>query len=300
MPDGRPALQGIFLPVTTPFDARSGDIAPVSMRENLRRWLVSPVDGIVLFGWTGEGASLDPDEKERLVTFARDVVPAPITLVAGASAESTRGGIHQAKALAGAGADAVLVQPPSYFGPILEPSALREHFLAVADGSPVPIIIEHIPAYTHVVLESGLVSELARHQNVAAIVDSSGDLKRLAGYVDACAQRCSVLSGAGANLYAALELGAVGGVVAVGLLAPDWCTELMASFRSGRPAEAGALQERIGPLERDVVRRFGVPGVKAALDLLGFAGGVPRRPLVPLREKEHRTVSRALHDAGLL
>ena len=130
MPDPSIAdrLRGVFAPVTTPFDSVSGDVAPIPWRDNLRRWCEQPLDGLVLFGSTGEGALLDEEEKVRLTGFARDVVPAGIPLVVGASAESTRATIRQAKRMAEAGADAILTHPPAYFGPYLAPSALRDYY----------------------------------------------------------------------------------------------------------------------------------------------------------------------------
>lgn len=300
MPDARHGwFSGLLLPVTTPFDPVTGEVAPVLFRDNLRRWLASPIDGVVLFGSTGEGALLDEEEKRRMIGFARDLLPAHLPLIAGVHAESTRGAIRLARAMADAGADAVLVSPPTYFGAVLSAGALRDHFTAIADDSPVPVVLYHVPKFTHVVLEAGLVGELSRHGNIAAIKDSSGDLKRLADYTNVCANGCGVLVGSGALLYTALELGAVGGIVALGLLATDECAAIVHHFHAGEPQKAGAIQTRIAPVHRDVVARFGVPGVKAALDLLGFAGGRPRPPLGALSGKERAHVAHVLQAARL-
>lgn len=291
---------GILVPVTTPFDPVTGEVAPVAFRENLRRWLEHPLDGIVLFGSTGEGILLDVEEKLRLVGFARDLVPPDLPLVAGVSAESTRAAIEQSRRLADAGAEAVLVHPPAYFGSVLTPASLRDHYLALADAAPVPVIVYHIPKYTHVTLEAGLVGELARHPNIAAVKDSSGDLKRFAEYADACGGQCRLLLGNGALLYAALELGAAGGIVAIGLLAPAECAALLRAFRDGARTRAGEIQERIAPVHREVVAKYGAAGVKAALDLLRYAGGRTRPPLRNLDGKEREHVARVLQGAGLL
>jgi 4-hydroxy-2-oxoglutarate aldolase len=197
-------LHGVFLPVTTPFDPVTGDVAPVAWRENLRRWCDMPVDGLVLFGSTGEGALLDDDEKARLTSFARDVVPPGIPIVAGASAESTRATIRQAQQLAQAGADVVLTHPPAYFGPYLPAGALRDHYRAVADAAPVPMLIYHMPKYTKVTLEAGLVAELTRHENIVGLKDSSGDVKRFAEYTNACERSCRLFVGNATLLYTAL------------------------------------------------------------------------------------------------
>jgi 4-hydroxy-2-oxoglutarate aldolase len=293
-------LAGLFLPVTTPFDAVTGDVAPVSFRDNLRRWVEEPVDGIVLFGSTGEGALLDEDEKGRTTAFAREVVPPGVPLVAGASAESTRGTARQARLLAEAGADAVLVHPPAFFGQVLTPAGLADHYRAVADASPVPVIVYHMPKYTKVTLEAGLIAELTRHENVVGVKDSSGDVKRFADFSDACTNGCRLFVGNGAILYTALELGAVGGILAAGVFAPRLCAEVIRLFRAGETSRAGERQNVLATVHKEIVGTYGPVGVKTALDLLGWNGGPPRPPLRPLGEKDRRQVARVMQEAGLL
>ncbi len=298
MPDREDWLSGVLVPVTTPFDPVTGDVAPVSFRENIRRWTTEGIDGIVVFGSTGEGALLDESEKLHLLALARDVSALP--LVAGAAGESTRAAAAQAAHLAEAGADAILLHPPTYFGPWLPPAALRDYFLAVAEASPAPIIVYHIPKFTKVTLDPGLVAELARHPNIAGLKDSSGDIKRFAEYSTVCTADCRLFIGNGALLYTALELGAAGGIVALGLIAPRECARIVQCFRAGRGGEAGEVQERIAPVHREVVAAFGARGVKVALDALGYTGGAPRPPLQPLTAKERAQVLRSLQQAGLL
>jgi 4-hydroxy-2-oxoglutarate aldolase len=293
-------LTGIFPPVVTNFDAVTGDVAPIPFRENLRRWAESPIDGMVLFGSNGEGALLDEDEKVRLTGFARDVVPAGYLLIAGTSGESTRGVIRETQRLAAAGADVVLVHPPAYFGPYLPVAALLSHFRAVADASPVPVLLYHIPKYTKVTLEAGFVAELMRHPNVAGLKDSSGDIKRFADYTSACDRDCRLFIGSGALLYTALELGAAGGILGVANIAPALCAGVLSSFRAGDAPAAGRLQERLTPLHREIVAAHGGVGCKAALDLLGWHGGAPRPPLQPLSERERQGVARVMQEANLL
>lgn len=293
-------LGGLFVPVTTPFDPVTGDVEPVHFRDNLRRWLQTPVDGYVLFGSTGEGALLDEDEMVRLAEYARDVIPTMRPMVAGAGAESTRAVSRLCKRFAEAGADAVLVHPPAYFGVSLGSGDLRDHYLAVADDSPVPVLVYHIPKFTHITLDAGLVGELSRHPNIAGVKDSSGDLKRFAAYAEACEGSCRLFVGSGALLYAALELGAAGGILALGLLAPEEYGALLGHYRNGQLAEAGRLQERLAPADRQIIGQYGARGVKAGLDLKGWTGGPPRPPLTPLREKDRATVARVMQEAGLV
>jgi len=293
-------LSGVFLPVTTPFDAVTGEVAPIGMRDNLRRYVAEPIDGIVLFGSTGEGALLDEEEKVKLTAFAREVVPSGVVLVAGASGDSTRSTIRQARSAAAEGADYVLVHAPWYFGPYLSPAALAAHYRAVADASPVPVIVYHIPKYTKVTMEAGLMAEVVRHANIVGLKDSSGDVKRFADYTEACPSDKRLFVGNGTLLFTALELGGAGGILGVADIAPARCADVVSAFRAGDKRRAGEIQEGLSVLHREIVAAWGGVGVKVALDLMGWVGGEPRPPLRALGDKEKREIARLLEHAGLL
>lgn len=294
-------LSGVVAPATTPFDPVTGEVDVVALRANARAWLRAGLHGVVLFGSTGEGVFLDEEERVRALSAVREVVEGDRLLLAGTGAESTRATVRMTRAAAEAGADAVMVHPPAYFRPAMTPEALRDHYLAVADASPVPVVLYQVPPrFSTVELPAGLVGELSRHPNVVGIKDSTGDLRSLGALCDACDRSCAVLVGSGDALYGALETGARGGILAVALLAPAECAALYRAYRDGRLAAAGRLQERIAPLHRAVVGAMGAAGVKAALDELGMHGGPPRSPLRPVRPKERETVRDALRKAGLL
>ena len=274
-------LRGTHLPVTTPFDPVTGDVDLVAFRANLRHWLRSPIRGVLVAGTTGEGVLLDDAERIRLLEAARDVVAGDRLLISGIGAESTRHTLAQARASAEAGADAVLVSPPAYFKGAMTPEALARHFRAVADGSPLPVLVYQVPLrMSSLDLPSGLIGELSRHPNIVGIKDSRGKLDLIGELLEATSEGFQVLVGSGAHLYAALETGAAGGIVAVGLVATEAAAEISVAHREGRTADAGRIQERIGPVHQQVVAGMGVPGVKAALDLLGLHGGDPRPPLM--------------------
>lgn len=291
-------LAGLFVPIVTPF-AANGDVAIDAFENNLRKWLDEPIDGFVLFGSNGEGALLDADEKDRLTAAACHLIANEKPVVAGVSAESTRAAIAEARRLAAAGADYLLVSPPSYFGATLGAAALRDHYHGVADASPVPVIVYHIPKNTHVVIEPGLMNEIVRHPNVAGFKDSSGDIKRFGEYAVHCEERCRRFIGNGSQLYAALELGAVGGIIGIGQFAARACAELIRAQQAGEHARAGQLQETLIPVHKEIVGAHGPIGTKAALDLIGYTGGPPRPPLRPLTAKEQKRVAQVMHEAGL-
>jgi 4-hydroxy-2-oxoglutarate aldolase len=293
-------LHGVLAPATTPFDPVTGDLDLVALRRNTRRLYDTELLGVVLFGSTGEGLLLEEGERLAALEAVRGVAGEKL-LLAGATAESTRATIRLVQAAAAAGADAVLVAPPAYYRPQMTPEALREHYLAVADRSPVPLVLYQVPpAYSGIELRAGLVAELAKHGNIVGIKDSTGDLQVLGGLVETCSRDFAILVGSGGVLYAGLEVGACGGILGIAVLAPEACAEVMRLKAAGDEAGAGRIQERLTPLHKSIVASFGVPGVKAALDLLGQAGGPPRSPLRPLREKDREVVAEALTRAGLL
>ena len=292
-------LRGIIPPIVTPFDA-IGEIAPVLFRQNIRKWLEEPVSGFVLFGSNGEGQLLDEDEKIRLTGFARELVPAAMPLIAGVGAESTRAVIREGKKLAAAGATYLLLSPPPYFGASLPAIAISEHYHRAAEELPIPIIVYHIPKNTHVTIEPGLMAEIVKHPNIVGLKDSSGDVKRFADYSNTCEKRCRMFVGNGALLYTALELGAVGGIIGIGQLAARMCAAIMEAQRQGDAQRAGSIQERLVPVHREIVGAHGPVGTKAALDLLGFAGGKPRSPLRPLSDKERKRVEQVMQEAQLI
>jgi 4-hydroxy-2-oxoglutarate aldolase len=293
-------FSGLYIPCTTPFDKETGDVAAVHFRANIRKWLEEPIDGYVLFGSTGEGVLVDDDEKIKLIEYARELIPPGLKLIIGITADSTRAIIKKAKQLGAAGGDAFLIAPPPYFGAYLSPGAIADHYRAIADAVPAPVILYHIPKYTKVVMEAPLVAELVRHPNIIGIKDSSGDVKRFADFTNACGKECAIFVGNGALLYTALELGAAGGIVAVGQFAPKLCAGVIEAFRAGDARKAGQLQERITPMHKEIVAAHGAVGTKAALDRVGYYGGPPRSPLKTLSQKELQQMARTMQGAGIL
>jgi len=281
-------LQGVLGPVVTTFD-KSGELDRAAFADNIRAHLDAGMHGIVVTGSTGEAPLLDEQERASLVEAARHAVPNDRRLIAGIGAESTRTTRHYARLAAERGADAVLVVAPHYYG---SKAALRDHYTAVADESPVPLVLYNIPKYMHFSLTPQLVAELARHENIIGIKDSSGDLEVLAGYLKAQSDEFTVLTGNGSTFKRALELGARGGILAVALFAASLSLEVY----SARSEQA---QQRLTPLSSRIVGEMGVAGVKAALDRVGLAGGPVRAPLAPLSVGELAQVTELLRVAEL-
>ena len=274
-------LHGILAPVTTPFQA-NGDVDLEAFTSNVRAHLAAGLHGIVVGGSTGEAALLDERERAALIETARAAVPDDRLLLAGTGAESTRTAVGLTKTAARAGADAVLVVAPHYYGPAMTAEALETHYRRVADESPVPVVLYNIPKYMHYALGPTLVAALATHENVIGIKDSSGDLELIASYIKAQSPSFTVMTGNGSTVQPAMTLGARGGILAVSLFAPRLALAVYAAMQRGETAVAKAMQDVLKPINSRIVGELGIAGIKAALDRIGMRGGPVRSPLMPL------------------
>jgi 4-hydroxy-2-oxoglutarate aldolase len=276
-------LRGVFAPVVTPFDARTGEVDRAAFERNLLAHANAGLHGVVVAGSTGEAALLDEEERGTLVASARTVLARDRLIIAGAGAESTRTAVRLARQAAEEGADAVIVVAPHYYGNEMTMAALSTHYRRIADESPIPVVLYNIPKYMHFALPPAVVAELAAHDNVIGIKDSSGDLDLIEEYLAAQSDGFRVLTGSGSSFVPALERGAAGGILAVSTFAPGLAVAAYEAWLRGDSEAARAAQARLGPLASQIVGGLGVPGVKAALDYVGLAGGTPRPPLMPLR-----------------
>ena len=209
-------------------------------------------------------------------------MPADRLLLAGTGRESTRATIDASRRAARLGADAVLVRTPSYFKPRMTPAALAAHYTAVADAAGVPVLLYNYPAVTGITFTPDTVGRLAGHPNIIGIKETSTDAAQIAAYVDATrGEAFSVLAGSAPAFYAALCLGARGAILAAACVVPRACVALLEAFSAGDHEKARDLQRRMIPITAAVTSGYGVPGLKLAMDLAGYHGGLPRPPLEP-------------------
>ncbi|HVF43354.1 MAG TPA: dihydrodipicolinate synthase family protein [Pyrinomonadaceae bacterium] len=290
----------MLLPFTTPFDEdESVDLK--ALRANLSRWNVSGVAGYVALGSPGERVHLDARERAAVVETARECVPRDLSFVVGVGEHGTRGTIEECKLAARQGADAVLVLTPHFYKGAMTQNALASHFESVADSSDAPVILYNIPQNTGVALAPETVARLSEHPNVAGIKDSSGDVANFVEMIRLVGERAEefdLLTGHAGVFYASLASGAVGGILAAGCVLPRLCVEIYEAARSGEHERARELQRRLAPVARAVTVRFGIGGLKYALDLLGYAGGSVRAPLAVPNEEARREIARLLDEVG--
>lgn len=273
-------LDGVLPPIPTPFDG-DGRVDAAAMSANVTRWMQTRIRGVVVLGSNGEAPLLDEAESDAAIAAAREQVPPDRLCIAGTGRESTPAAIGAAKRAADLGADAVLVRTPSYFKPLLTPEAFVAHYTAVADASPAPVVLYNFTALTGVTLAVDVVARLAEHPNIVGMKESGSDLTYVSALIDATPDDFAVMAGSAPIFCPALVMGASGGVLAVASVATDLCTDLYDAVCAGRLGEARALQRRLTPVARLVTSAHGIPGLKAAVTLLGFTVGDPRPPLRP-------------------
>jgi 4-hydroxy-2-oxoglutarate aldolase len=294
-----PRPEGVFIPVTTPF--RGDDVAPERLGANLHRWNATPLAGYVVLGSTGEFPMLSESERERVLAAAREAIPRDRMFIAGTGTNSTLHTIRQTKRAAEMGADAAIVITPHYFTKAFTPAAAQiRHYLAVADASPIPIMIYNFPLNTGINLEPDTVAKIAGHPNVCGIKDSSGNIPQAAQIIDQTPKTFHVLVGSAAALLPSLAIGASGGILALALISAREFCEVYALARQGRWEEARELAARMMPADRGVAGRYGIGGLKAALDLQGSYGGPCRSPLGTPDGDAIEDIKEVLATTGLL
>lgn len=270
----------VFPPMATPF--ADGEVDRQAIGFNIERWVRAGVGGVVALGSNGEAPLLDEDESDRVLEAARDALPRNRLLMAGTGRESTRATIAAVRRAARIGADAVLVRTPSYYKGRMTPDAFVRHYTAVADASTVPVVLYNYPAVTGVNLAPETLGRLAEHPNIVGVKETGSDAAQVAAYIDAAPSNFSVIAGSAPTFYASLCLGASGGILAAACAVPELCVRLFGTFSDGRHQDARSLQRMLTPIARLVTVVYGVPGLKAAMDLAGYKGGEPRPPLYAL------------------
>lgn len=294
-------LRGILLPITTPFSSERVDHD--ALRVNIDRWSNSGIKGYVILGSTGERVHLDEREYLEVIETTRAAVPRKqrdgaddLAFIVGAGQHSVAGTINEIVRAAAAGAEAVLVITPHYYRAAITQDALIDFYTAVADASPVPVLLYSMPALTGIKIEPATIARLSEHQNIIGVKDSSNDVTKLAKTIKLCPPDFAVLTGNGTVLLDALRAGATGAILAVGCVVPEICVEIYDAFKNGDDDRAAALQTKLTPLAAAVTTKHGIGGLKAALDLAGYKGGSVRAPLRNADESARDEIALSLHE----
>jgi 4-hydroxy-2-oxoglutarate aldolase len=273
-------LRGVFAPLTAPFDS-DGNLQPERLRENIGRYNQTQLAGYAINGSTGESVLLRWAEVERLWETAAESAAPDKFLLAGSGAESTGETIEMTRRAARIGYHAALVRTPSYYMPQMTDAAEAEHFLRVADSSPIPVVLYSVPIFTGYTMEAPLVARLTAHPNIIGMKDSSGDVARVGRIVSVVPAEFRLLIGSAPLLAATATKGAAGAILAMACVFPEMCAEIYEAANRHDGEHAKMLQRKLSAASA-VISRAGIPGIKCAMDARGYYGGPSRMPLLPL------------------
>ncbi len=292
----RMKIQGIYLAAATPFD-HTGALYRVKVQHNFDKWARTSLAGFVVGSLTGEGPLLDAAEKLELLRLAVPAVPQDRTIIADVSEEGVHRAVKLARCSAEAGAHAVVsLVPHQYRNLMYGPETQMLYFRALADQSPVPVLIHNAPQLTGVDVLAQTAAKLAEHPNIAGIIETGTPASRIAQLRAVAPKEFGVLSGTESQVWESLTLGASGAALAFASAAPYATIAIWEAFRT-REEEAGIdWQGRISHPSILVTDMYGVPGLKHAMDLNGYYGGPPRLPFVPVSPDAKREIEDAFRD----
>ncbi|HEY6048504.1 MAG TPA: 4-hydroxy-tetrahydrodipicolinate synthase [Sphingomicrobium sp.] len=283
--------------LVTPFSG--GRVAEDTFRAFVHWQISEGSDGLVPCGTTGEVATLTDDEHRQVISTAVEVAKSRVPVIAGCGTYSTAASIERARVAADLGADAVLAVVPYYNKP--SQAGLEAHFLAIADASPLPIVVYNVPSRTVADISVETLAKIAKHEKIVAVKDATGNLARVSAQRLACGEDFIQLSG---NDDMALGFNAMGGVGCISVtanVAPRLCSDFQKAMREGRWDEALTLQDRLYPLHAALFTDASPAPTKYALSRIknDFPAEL-RLPLVGASEASKRAVDAALEHAGLI
>jgi 4-hydroxy-2-oxoglutarate aldolase len=263
--------------VVTPFAGEELDFA--AFRANIERWNTTGLSGYLVLGSNGESVFLDEGEKLELVAAAREAATPAHIIMAGTGCESTRATLKLTRATADAGADCALVITPAYYQGQMSPARLEAHYAAVADGSPIPVLLYNVPKFTGLNLTPATVARLAEHPNIVGIKDSSGNVGQLLDIRRRVPDDFALFVGAAGAFFPGLCVGANGAILAVANVLPEVCVRLFENYRAGDRERALQLQEALLGITPLVTTVHGIGGLKVAMARRGYRPGEVRSPL---------------------
>ncbi len=282
-------LQGVYPALVTPF-AADGSVDLRGVAENIRKYNATKLAGFVALGSTGESVLLSRDEGDRVLAAVKEAAAPGKILIAGTGAESTAETLSRTKRAAELGYAFALVKTPYYYKPAYSAEVYLRHYRAVADASPIPVLLYSVPLFTGVTLETPEILALAEHKNIVGIKDSSGSMQRIGELLGKAPKDFSVLTGSAPIVYPSLTLGGAGAILALASPLPEKCAEVYELHAAGKHPEARELQLALVQASRKIASENGIAGLKYAMELRGYTGGAPRLPLLPLKEERKRGI----------
>ena len=291
-------IKGIMPPIATPFI--NDEIAYDKLGDNIKKWNKTGLSGYVVFGSNGESAFLTREEKLKLIEAVKENKSPDKILIAGTGSDSIKETIALTNDAAKLGADAALILTPSYYKSQMKGDEFIKYFSAIADKITIPLLIYNVPKFTGVSIEPETVAKLSEHPNIIGIKNSDENIAHLTEIIHLTSKSFTTIVGTASILYAGLSAGAAGGIMALANIAPEKCVRIMDLFNQGKLEEARILQMNLLAANKAVTAKYGVPGLKAAMDLTGYFGGSPRSPLSRINEEQQEDLISILKRSQII
>jgi 4-hydroxy-2-oxoglutarate aldolase len=279
-------MHGIYAPIPTPFTDAMGPIAYDKLEKNMDFWNTSDLEGIVVLGSNGEFVLLSLEEKKEILEKVCQMAKGKKYIIAGCGCESTRDTIKLCEHAAKAGVNAALLINPNYYKKAMTDAVNENYYRTVADTSPIPIVLYNMPGNSGINLSSALVVKLSAHPNIIGVKDSGGNIVQIAEIIRDTPEDFSVFAGSASFLFPTLVLGGAGGTLALANIFPNECAKVQTLTDAGKYKEAADLQKKLIAGNTAVTARWGIAGLKAAMEIRGLFGGAPRSPLMPLQAED--------------
>ena len=290
-------LEGIYAPIPAPFTSRNGPLDFDGLSKNMEFWNQSNLDGLVVLGSNGEFVAMNEREKKELVKAVCGQRSPGKGIVVGCGFENTKDSIMLCEYSASVGANAALVLSPCYYKSSMTEKVLSDFFTEVADASPIPIVLYNMPGNSGINLSSSLVASLAVHPNIIGVKDSSGNIVQIMEIIRDTDESFSVFAGSASFLLPTLIAGGNGGTLALANVLPNECAKLYRLVNEGNIPEAVALQLHLLEANKAVTAKYGIGGLKAAMEIIGYCGGSPRSPLPLLGDADRQALKKIIEAA---
>jgi len=292
----RTPFTGVGTALVTPF-TRNGDLDEKSVRRLGRRQIDAGIHFLVPNGTTGENPTLTLEERTRIVEILVDEANGQVPILAGAGGYNTREVVHLADEMRKAGASGLLSVTPYYNKPT--PDGLVQHYRAIADSTPLPIIVYNVPGRTGVNIDVNTLVRLAAIPNVVGVKEASGNVTQVCEICKAVPSDFLVLSGDDALTLPIMAIGGRGVISVVSNEIPKEMAQMMAAVEQNDFAAARTIHARIMPLMQiNFVESNPVP-VKAAMAAMGLLEEVYRLPVTSPRPESREKILAVLNDLKL-
>lgn len=287
-------MRGVYTVLVTPFKA-NGEVDYEGLRKNVEWQISQGIHGIVANGTTGEFASLEDDERERVAATVIDTAAGRVPVVIGTSAEATQKAIFYTRNAKKLGADAVMVLPSYYCKPNQE--EIFAHFAKISDAVDIPIVIYNNPSTTGVDIKAETVKRMVDHSpNLSAIKECTGDIKRIRQIRLLCGERISVLCGWEDLALESFAMGACGWISVIGNVVPKLAVRLFKEVYEDKDLDRGwETYKMMLPMLSFLEYSGKAPQtLKYCLDKMGLSGGVVRGPRLPLTHEDKKAIDEML------